>query len=130
MADYSSNVYNVYFTTNFRPAPKIQFSTTFAYNKSDARILAVNMPDISARVAADPVFPGELEYFNFEHMTEYSDLDYEYIQVGLGMAYRFGPKMQLTADADFARLNDSKGYVFGIESGSLFFIRTGIQYDF
>lgn len=130
MANYMSNVYNIYFTTNFTPAPKLQFSTTFAYNKTDARIQAVNMPDISARVAEDPVFPGELENFNFEDMTEYSDLDYEYIQLGLGAAYQINPKLRLTADADFARLNDTKGYVFGIESGSMFVLRTGVQYDF
>ncbi len=134
MADYESNAHNVYFTASFLPDPKVHLVGTIGYNKSTAELKTVTMPDISDRISADPVFPGEIETdpekFEFTDLPDYSDLDYELIQFSFGIAYEVSPGVRLTADADYADLTDNQGYVYGIESGSLFIIRTGIQFDF
>jgi len=134
MADYESNAHNVYFTASFLPDPKVRLVGTVGYNKSTAELKTVDMSDITGQVAADPVFPGEIasdpEKFGFGEMPDYSDLDYELMQFSLGIAFEVSPGVRLTADADYADLIDNQGYVYGIESGSLFMVRTGIQFDF
>jgi hypothetical protein len=38
--------------------------------------------------------------------------------------------VSLSANADYADLKDETGYVYGIESGSYFMIRSGVRIDF
>ena len=84
------------------------------------------MPDIEDRLNGDL----EDQDFNFENAPTYSDLDYELLKFSVGFQYKLTPMVTLTADGDFADLTDNEGYIYGIESGSYFMIRSGVKLDF
>ena len=48
----------------------------------------------------------------------------------LGTELTVSPGVTLTADGEYAELTDDAGWVYGLESGSLFMIRTGVRLDF
>ncbi len=126
MADYENKVHNIYFTTNFLPTEKLRIFATLAYNKAEGSLEEVIMPDIEAQLNGDL----EDQDFTFEEMHTYSDLDYKYLNLNIGLSYALTPTVSWTADGDFIDLTDNTGYVYGNESGSYFLIRTGFKIDF
>lgn len=126
MADYVSEAHNVYVTANYLPIAKLRLHTTASFNMSNGALEEVAMPDISTRL------DGGLSHqdFTFDQMHTYSDLDYELLRFSLGGEYKISPSVAVTADADYADLTDNTGYVFGMESGSYFVIRSGVRVDF
>ena len=121
MVDYTTNTSNLFMTTSFIPTYKLRLTGTLAYNKSTTELDKVVMPDISERL------DGALEHqdYSFDEMHEYSGLDYELWTISIGAQFDVSPRVQITADAEYANLTDALGYVYGNESGSLFFLRTG-----
>ena len=126
MVDYTTNNSNVFMTTSFIPMYKLHLSGTLAYNKSTTILDKVVMPDISERL------DGNLAHqdYTFEEMGDYSNLDYELWTLSFGAQFDVTPSIQLTADAEYANLNDALGYVYGNETGSMIFVRTGVRYTF
>jgi len=126
MVDYTTNTSNVFMTASFIPIYKLRLSGTLAYNKSTTELDKVVMPDISEQL------DGALEHqdYSFDEMHEYSGLDYELWTISFGAVYDVSPRVQLTADAEYADLNDALGYVYGNESGSMVFVRTGVRFSF
>ena len=68
--------------------------------------------------------------YDFSSINQYSDLAYTQLGVSAGAEYALSPRISLTADAAYYDLTDDKGYVYGIETGSLFVIRTGVRIGF
>ena len=126
MADYKTKAQNVYLSISGNPTPKLQLTSTLMYNKSTGEYDRVNMPDPSIEVTSTLVDQD----FTFDHMHEYSNLDYSMIQVSLGVSYKLADGVTFTADGEYADLTDDAGYVYGIESGSLFMVRSGMRFDF
>lgn len=126
MADYTSQAHNIYLTTSVMPMPKLQLTGSVNYNISKGELEQVLMPEASLEV--DTMLSHQ--DFTFEDMHNYSKLDYGYLQLGLGAEYEIAPRFTITADADYADLKDETGYVYGIESGSYFMVRTGIRLEF
>jgi hypothetical protein len=126
MADYKTSSHNIYLTTSYMPTGKLNLSGTFGYNKSKTDLATVVMPDITDRLNGDL---SNLD-FSFDHMQEYSNLDFELLTVALGGEYALSPGVILTADIEYADLTDNTGYVYGVESGSLLFVRTGVRLSF
>ena len=126
MADYVSEAHNLYVALNYLPTAKLRLHTTAGFSMSNGSLEEVIMSDISARLA------GGLSHqdFTFDQMDTYSDLDYELLRLSLGLEYKISPSLTVTADGDYADLTDNTGYVFGIESGSYFMIRSGVKVDF
>ena len=84
------------------------------------------MPDPSTEVSSTLVDQD----FTFDHMHEYSNLDYSMMQISFGLSYKLTDGLTFTADGEYADLTDDAGYVYGIESGSLFMVRSGLRFDF
>lgn len=126
MVDYTTNTSNVFMTASFLPMYKLHLTGTLAYNKSTTVLDKVVMPNISDRL------DGNLEHqdFTFDEMDDYSNLDYELWTLSLGAQFDVSPGVQITADAEYAHLNDALGYVYGNETGSMFFMRTGVRFSF
>lgn len=126
MADYVSEAHNVYFSASYLPTSKVSLHTTTSFNMSNGSLEQVVMPDISARLG------GGLSHqdFTFAEMHTYSDLDYEFLRLSAGVGYEISPSLTVTADVDYADLTDNTGYIFGLESGSYFLIRSGLRVDF
>ncbi|MCK4572738.1 MAG: hypothetical protein KAU36_00130 [candidate division Zixibacteria bacterium] len=125
MADYENKVHNIYFTANFNPTQMVRLFGTVTFNKAQGALQEVLMPDPEARLEGDL----EDQDFDFENAPSYSDLDYKLLKFSLGVEYKLTPTVTLTADGDYADLTDNEGYIYGIESGSYFMIRTGVKLD-
>jgi hypothetical protein len=126
MTDYISEVHNVYVNASYLPIPKLRAFTTVVFNKATGAMDPVDMPDVSSRL------DGELEHmdYNFDEMHTYSDLDYNLYRVSLGFEYRLSPIWMVTVDGDYAKLEDNAGYIYGVESGSYFIVRSGARLTF
>jgi predicted porin len=68
--------------------------------------------------------------YDFSSINQYSDLDYTQFTVSIGAEYVLSLRVSLTADATYSDLTDDKGYVYGIESGSIYVVRTGVKIGF
>ncbi len=131
MADYETGVHNIYFNVGANPTDKLRLSSSILFNKSRGGYNKVVMPNVSDRLVNAAGEP-ELAYqgHTFDEMHMYSDLSYELIRFSIGSEYKLTPRIVLTLDADYADLTDNTGYVYGIESGSFFLIRSGVRVDF
>ncbi len=126
MTDYETISQNFYLTTSYIYSPKLKFHGMIGYNKSTAEMDQVDFPAVSTEV------DNALHHsdFTFEHTHDYSNLDYELMNFSLGFEYMISKDVVWTADGEFADLKDNEGYVYGIESGSMFMIRSGIRFEF
>jgi predicted porin len=68
--------------------------------------------------------------YDFSSINQYSDLAYTQFYVSVGAEYMLSSRVSLTADAAYYDLTDDKGYVYGIETGSMYVIRTGVRIGF
>ena len=68
--------------------------------------------------------------YDFSSINQYSDLAYTQFSISVGAEYILSPRVSLTADAAYSDLTDDKGYVYGIESGSIYVARTGVKIGF
>ena len=68
--------------------------------------------------------------YDFSYIGEYSDLDYSQVQVTLGAEYMVSSRVSVTGEASYIDLTDDQGYVYGIESGSFYVVRTGVKMGF
>ncbi len=126
MADYETKGTNVYLSVSGAPTEKLRVTSTLVYNKSTGEYDPVVMPDVTARLAGDLTHQD----FTFDHMHEYSNLDYSLMQLSLGGEYLVAKGVTFTVNGDYADLSDDAGYVYGDESGSLFMVRSGFRLDF
>jgi len=132
MVDYKTNSMNLYLNTSYAYSPKLQLSAMVTYNKSTAALDEVIMPDITSRLYNEFTDATDLTHqdFTFNEMDDYSDLDYQLMGLSLGFEYLLSEGLTWTASGEYYDLVDDEGYVYGDESGSLFIIRTGFNYDF
>ena len=126
MVDYKTKVHNAYFLVNVLPTEKLNLSLAASISKSTAEYDPIVMPDITDRLE------GALghQVFSFDQMHEYSDLDYQLVRLSLGVKYILSSSVTLTSDVDYADLEDGTGYVYGLESGSLLTVRSGVSVTF
>ena len=126
MSDYKTNSHNIYLTGSFVPTDRLSMAGIIGFNKSKAELETVIMPDITDRL------DGALANldFSFDRMHEYSNLDYEMLTLAVNGEYRLSPQVLLTVETEYADLSDNTGYVYGVETGSLVFIRTGVRFSF
>jgi predicted porin len=68
--------------------------------------------------------------YDFSSINQYSDLAYAQFDVSVGAEYALSSRVSLTADATYIDLTDDQGYVYGIESGSFYVVRTGVRIGF
>lgn len=126
MVDYKTKAHNAYLLINVSPTEKLNLSLAASLSKSTAAYDPVVMPDITDRLEGALVH----QVFSFDHMHEYSDLDYRLVRFSPGVRYLFSPSVTSTSDVDYADLEDRAGYVYGLESGSLFTVRSGVSVTF
>ncbi|MEW6050598.1 MAG: hypothetical protein AB1644_05995 [Candidatus Zixiibacteriota bacterium] len=131
MSDYESQTHTAYLTGTFIPSERVRFTGSLSISTATGALDQVLMPDVSSRLLNESGQPDLTHQdFTFPEMHTYSDLDYQLVKLSLGAQLRVAPSVTVTADGDYADLNDDTGYVYGNESGSYFFVRTGIRFDF
>ncbi len=131
MADYETKAINLYLNIGGQATEKLFVSGSLSFNTSTSEYEEIIMPDVSGRLVnagGDPDLTHQ--DFTFDEMHTYSDLDYTIMHIAGGVEYTLSEGLTWTADADYADMTDDAGYVYGIEDGSVFFVRTGFRFDF
>jgi hypothetical protein len=85
--------------------------------------MPVNNPEFQEASAA--IAEANYEY---NHINEYSDMSYGYLNLGVSMQYRIQNNLTFTAGLDYHQLDGYKIYVYGDETGSYFVLTTGFRY--
>lgn len=131
MADYKTNATNLYLSLNGSLSPRFGVHSTLGYTMAEAKYDQVDMPDPSDRtVTTDGQQEMENANYDFTNMHTYSDLDYGILRLSAGVSFKIQPDLTWTADIDYADLTDDGIWVYGDESGSIYVLRTGLQFDF
>ena len=131
MVDYKTEAHNIYLTTHIMPMPKLRILGTVNMNMATAALDEVVMPDVSDRVVTlDGGTDLTHSDLGFEDMHDYSNLDYTLMRFALGLEYSLTSTTTFTVDGEYADLTDDEGYVYGVESGSYYVIRTGFRVNF
>ncbi len=127
MSDYTANIHNFNLNVSFIPSSRVILTAFANYNLSKGELEQVEMPSVEERL------DGHLSHqdFTFLEMHTYSDLDYKWLRLNLGIEYLLSPRVTLTADAEYSDLtDDSGGWVYGDETGSLLIVRGGVRIEF
>ena len=83
----------------------------------------IRMQEVPTEVT-DNIAPADYDYSS---INQYSDLDYTQFNIWAQAEYVLSPRVSLTLEGAYIDLTDDKGYVYGIESGSLYIIRSGLK---
>lgn len=125
ITDYSSDAHVFSGGISFRPSNQWLLQLRGNAIKTTADMDKPMMPEVTAEVE-EQIHAGIWDY---SMIDAYSDLDYEQFDISADGSYQFTPKVRLNVGATYRDLTDNEGYVYGIESGSLWIVRTGITYD-
>ncbi|HHM23699.1 MAG TPA: hypothetical protein ENJ23_01505 [Bacteroidetes bacterium] len=69
----------------------------------------------------------EIADYNYGNMHDYSNLDYGLLHLTAAAEYALTSNVALTVDLNYYDLKDNQGWVYGVESGTFYVIRTGIR---
>ena len=111
---------------SFLPTQKLSLNLNGSYVDAKGSMEMGEMPDVPQEVT-DNIAAAD---YDFSSMDQYSDLAYTQFNVSVGAEYAISPRVALTADAAYLDLTDDKGYVYGVESGSMFVVRSGVRVGF
>ena len=107
------------------PSMKLALTLNANYSINDAEFDPVIMPEAPAEVEENI----EAANYDFSMVHTYSDMSYKLLNMSLKIDYLFSKSIRWNAEAVYLKFNDDTGYIYGDETGSLYFIRTGIEYS-
>jgi hypothetical protein len=110
----------------FLATDRLNLSLKGNYVDSKGSLKMGEMPQVP-QVVSDNIAAAD---YDFSSINQYSDLAYAQFDVSVGAEYALSSRVSLTADATYIDLTDDQGYVYGIESGSLYVVRTGVKIGF
>jgi hypothetical protein len=110
----------------FHATKALDLSLGGSYTQSTASFSVIEMPTPAAEVT-DEIPASDYDYSTIQN---YSDLSYGYTTASVGAIYTFSPRVAFTMNFDYYDLTDDQGYVYGVESGSLYIIRTGFRISY
>ena len=110
----------------FLATDRLNLSLKGNYVDSKGSLKMGEMPQVPQEVT-DNIAAAD---YDFGSIDQYSDLAYGQFDVSVGAEYALSSRVSLTADATYIDLTDDQGYVYGIESGSLYVVRTGVKIGF
>ena len=110
----------------FLATDRLNLSLKGNYIDSKGSMKMGEMPEVPQEVTANIAAAD----YDFSSIDQYSDLAYAQFDVSVGAEYMLSSRVSLTADATYIDLTDDEGYVYGIESGSFYVIRTGVRIGF
>ena len=107
----------------FAASDVLNFTLGGSYIDSKGKMDVGSMPEVPQEVT-DNIAAAD---YDFSSIDTYSDLAYTLYNVSIGAEYVLSPKVSLTADVVYYDLTDDTGYVYGIETGSLYMVRSGVR---
>jgi len=122
--DYTSEAHIASVGFAFQASPQWRFSANGNIYKTTAEFAAPVMPEVSEE-AQEQIHGGLWDYTG---MVEYSDLDFEQFDVTFGGEYQISPRTNIQVSTTYRDLTDNQGYVYGLETGSLWIVRGGVGF--
>lgn len=116
-------MHNLHASLTFRATKALDLSLGSSYTQSKAYFDAIEMPT-PPDIAIDEIEASDYDYSTIQN---YSNLSYGFITASVGASYAFSPRVAFTIDFDYYDMTDDEGYVYGIESGTLYILRTGFR---
>lgn len=110
----------------FLASDKLNLNLSGNYVDSKGSLKMGEMPQVPQEVT-DNIAAAD---YDFSSINQYSDLAYAQFDVSVGAEYVLSSRVSLTAEATYIDLTDDQGYVYGIESGSFYVVRTGVKMRF
>ncbi len=110
----------------FLASDRLNLNLSGNYVDSKGALKTGEMPQVPQEVT-DNIAAAD---YDFSSINQYSDLAYAQFDVSVGAEYVLSPRVSLTADATYFDLTDDKGYVYGVETGSFYVVRTGVKIGF
>lgn len=117
---------NLHGGLTFHATKALDLSLGGSYTQSTASFSAIEMPTPAAEVT-DEIAASDYDYSMIQN---YSNLSYGYITASIGAIYAFSRRVAFTMNFDYYDLTDDEGYVYGVESGSLYIVRTGFRISY
>ncbi len=124
--DYKNDAVSLSAALMFLPTAKLNLSLSGNYYDAKGSLEMGPMPQVPSEVT-DNIAAAD---YDFSYIGRYSDLDYAQVQLTLGAEYAVSSRVSLTGEASYVDLTDNQGYVYGIESGSFYVVRTGVKIGF
>jgi hypothetical protein len=126
MADHKTKAHTIYASGSYQATEQVRLWGSVTFNQSKAAFDPVVMPDPAAEVTTG------LPHHNlaYDLMHDYSNLDYQLINIAAGVKYHIRPDIALTLDGEYVDLTDNEGWVYGDESGSMIMVRSGVKFKF
>lgn len=121
--EYKNDAVSLSAALIFLPTAKLNLNLSGNYLGAKGSLDMGPMPQVLSEVT-DNIAAAD---YDFSHIGQYSDLDYAQVQLTLGAEYMLSGRVWLTGDASYLDLTDDQGYVYGVESGSMFVVRTGVR---
>jgi hypothetical protein len=126
--DYTTNVTMVNGALTITPATNllITFGTNYSVSKADFD--PVIMPQLSdeLQLEIDTEIGGA--NYDYSQIHTYSDLSYKRLDGSLKVDYRISDGFNWSAEIIYIKLTDDNGYVYGDETGSIYIIRSGLEF--
>jgi hypothetical protein len=126
---------------DYQATEKLSLNFGVIYNNAEGTMdgIALNEPFDPYNNVDDPGLPGAnyllgRSYADFEGriglVEDYSDLEYQQIDVTLGGTYSFTDRLYTTAMATYRDFNSDEDYVYGDEDGTAYYGYLGVGYRF
>jgi hypothetical protein len=125
ITDFSSEAHVLSAGVSFQPAAHWRFHAQGNVLKTTAEYDPPEMPSVSEEVL-EAIEAGD---YDFSGIWEYSNLDYEQLDLSVHGSYQVSPRVRFELGATYRDLTDNTGYVYGVESGSLWIVRGGVNLD-
>lgn len=123
--DYESTSHIFSASLNYQLTPKLNLMLQGNLSSSKASFDPIQMPDTDERREAEEIIHAA--DYDYSTVHTYSDLDYRFLNLRFGLNYKFSDTFGWNLDVDYYDLTDNQGYVYGVESGSFYVIRSGFM---
>jgi long-subunit fatty acid transport protein len=123
ITDYANKSHVASAGITYQPTQVVTLNLRGNFVKAQAAFDPVIMPGVSQEIL-DQIEAADYDYSG---IYEYSNFDYDQFDVTLGGSYQINPRLRFDAGMSYYDLKDNQGYVYGVESGSLWIVRAGFQ---
>ncbi|RMF59712.1 MAG: hypothetical protein D6748_05795 [Calditrichaeota bacterium] len=123
--DYEVKSHILNGTLSYQLMPSVALNVQGTFSKSSASFDPVEMPQTPLRTLAEEKI--HLANYDYSTIHSYSDLDYQFLNLRLGLTYAISKIVGWDLVIDYYDLTDNQGYVYGVESGTFYVIRTGFS---
>lgn len=115
-------------TADVAATDKLVLFASALYNASEAEMknLSLQFPEGTTSISVLALY----DVTQMTNVENYSDLEYEQIEVNLGGTYAFTDTLSLAAKAGYQLFGDNEPYVYGDQDGDAYYGNLGVAYRF